>query len=113
MVQGKGFNFSASPTASYLCLRTMLAKAVVYRLLLANMDVTNCFQNTMIPLYKRSWINAPVRYLQWFKNRYPDIEVETSPKYVLQTMCGMQGTKDAGRGWYLQLKDILVTDYGM
>ena len=51
----------------------------------------------------------------WFKKTYPDVEVEesTSNSYLLQTMTGMQGEKDVGRGWYIQMKDTLVNGFGM
>jgi len=39
---------------------------------------------------------------------YPDVKLKQSAsgKYVLQTINGMQGRKDAGRSWYLLLRDI-------
>jgi hypothetical protein len=47
--------------------------------------------------------------VEWFKKTYPDIKIDPSKsgKYVLQTINGMQGRKDAGRNWYLLLKQIL------
>ena len=47
------------------------------------------------------------------KDRYPNIKLpeSLSSKYVLQTINGMQGGKDAGRSWYLLLKSILL-DFG-
>ena len=95
MIQGLHFDFSASPTVSYPALRTLIAIAAALGLTLASTDVTNCFQNTMIPAEKRIWISLPPRYMKWFKKTYPDVEVENSPsnRYLLQTMTGMQGEK--------------------
>ena len=115
MIKGLHFDFSASPTVSYPALRTMIAIAAAFNLILASIDVTNCFQNTMIPPEKRIWIALPPRYMQWFKKTYPDVEVEFSKsgKYAMQTMTGMQGEKDAGTGWYMQLKDNLENGFDM
>ena len=115
MIQGLHFDFSASPTVSYPALRTLIALAAALGLILASTDVTNCFQNTLIPPNKRIWITLPPRYMKWFKKTYPDVEVEesTSNSYLLQTMTGMQGEKDVGRGWYIQMKDTLVNGFGM
>ena len=54
----------------------------------------------MIRQEERIWVSLPPRYMQWFKKTYPDVEVEISEsnKYAMQTMTGMQGEKDAGRG---------------
>ena len=115
MIQGLHYDFSASPTVSYPALRTMIAIVAAYNLTLASLDVTNCFQNTMIPPEKRIWVSLPPRYMQWFKKTYPDVDVEVSDsnRYVMQTMTGMQGEKDAGRGWYIQLKETLETGFDM
>ena len=93
----------------------MIAIAAALGLILASTDVTNCFQNTMISPEERIWISLPPRYMKWFKKTYPDIKVEDSPSnsYLLQTMTGMQGKRNAGRGWYIQMKDTLVNGYGM
>ena len=75
MVKGLHFDLSASPTVSYPALRTLISIAAARGLRLASMDVTNCFQNTMIPPEERIWVNLPPRYMQWFKRTYPDVEV--------------------------------------
>lgn len=53
--------------------------------------------------------------MTWFKKIYPDSEVEESASnsYLLQTLSGMQGKINAGRSWYIQLKDTLEGGYGM
>ena len=40
--------------------------------------------------------------MKWFKDTYPDVDLEESPsgKFILQTINNMQGEKDAGQGWY-------------
>jgi hypothetical protein len=113
MVQGKDFDFSFSPTISYPGMRIVLAFCAVLNLTSAILDVENCFQNDAIKPEQRLFVTAPPLYIQWFKETYPDIKLEQAPdgKYVLQTINGMQGRKDAGRNWYLLLKEILE-DFG-
>ena len=67
MVQGLHFDFSASLTVRYQALRTMIAIAAAYNLTLVSVDVTNCFQNTIIPPEKRIWVSLPPKYMQWLK----------------------------------------------
>ena len=52
--------------------------------------------------------------MEWFKETYPDIKLpeSLSNKYVLQTINGIQGRKDAGRSWYLLLR-LILEDFGM
>ena len=115
MVQGVHFDFSSSPTVSYPALRTLIAIVAAYDLRMASTDATNCFQNTIIPPEQRIWISLPPRYLKWLKKTYPDVEIEDSASnaYASQAMTGMQGKRNAGRGWCIQLKDTLVIGYDM
>ena len=53
IIQVLHYNFSASPMVSYPALRTMIAIAAAFNLTLASLDVTNYFQNTMIPPDKK------------------------------------------------------------
>ena len=87
----------------------VLARAASLGRRCAIIDVENCFQNDAIPHERRLFITAPPRYVKWFKNFFPEATVENAPdgKYVLQTLNGMQGRKDASRNWYLLLKSIL------
>ena len=112
-MQGKDFDFSCSPTISYPALRIFLSTATHFLLSLGILDVTHCFQNNCVEPCKRLYIQAPVCYIEWFKDRYPSIKLpeSLSNRHVLQTINGMQGGKDAGRSWYLLLKSILE-DFG-
>ena len=92
----------------------LLVTAAILNLTLYSLDVSNCFQSNAIKPEERLWIASPVRYVEWFKLTYPQAKLEPSPsgKYVLQTINGMQGGKDAGRSWYLLLVDIFQ-DFGL
>ena len=109
MEKGIHFDFSFSPVVSYPGLRLLAAYSAAKKKILKVLDVSNCFQSDAIPLEKRIFIEAPVLYVEWFEQTYPDIKFEKSKsgKYVLQTINGMQGCKDAGQNWYLLLKSIL------
>ena len=95
-------------------MRCLLAVAAAKRLRLSICDVENCFQNTIIEPSQRIFITSPFRYVDWFKDRYPDTKVRESKsgKYALQTINGMQGEKDAGANWYLTLVRIFQ-DFGL
>ena len=114
MEQGTHFDFSRSPTISYTGLRFLIVVAAAFGLRLSIIDVTNCFQNDAIPPEKRIFIILPPVYLEWFQEQFPHIKLEKSKdnRYVIQTINGMQGRKDAGHNWYLLLREILI-DYGM
>lgn len=113
MEKGTHFDFSYSPTISYACLRLVLCWAASLGLRCSILDVENCFQNEACDPEKRIFITAPPLYLEWFKETYPDVKLPTNEggKWVLQTINGMQGRKDAGRNWYLLLRNILE-DFG-
>ena len=112
MEKGTHFDFSYSPTISYPCLRLVLAWSASLGLQCSILDVENCFQNEACDPEKRIFITAPPLYIEWFKETYPDIKLpKNDGKWVLQTINGMQGRKDAGRNWYLLLKNILE-DFG-
>ena len=113
MVQGIHFDFSYAPTASQMIVKALSADEAATGKHLSIVDVENCFQNDTIPADKRIFITAPPLYLEWFKRTYPEIKIDeaSDKKYVLQTINGMQGRKDAGRNWYLLLKQILE-DFG-
>ena len=73
--------------------------AAFIRLTFALLDVTNCFQNTLIPAKDRACVTLPNFYMEWFKREYPQYELEASPsgKYVLQAQKGLQGDKQIGQ----------------
>ena len=107
--QGIDFEYSYSPTAGAAAVRALLAIAASYSWLLSAMDVTNCFQSTIIPEEELLTIHAPPNYLHWFKNKYPTVKIPASKsdKYVLRILNGIQGDKSIGRKWYLLLKKLL------
>ena len=111
MEKGKDFDFSCSPTISHPALRMALAVTAATGRHCKIIDVKNCFQCDAIEPHERLFITTPPCYIEWFKMRYPNIKIPEADKYVLQTLNGMQGRRDAGRSWYLLLKSILE-DFG-
>ena len=111
MEKGKDFDFSCSPTISHPALRMALAVTAATGRHCKIIDVKNCFQCDAIEPHERLFITTPPCYIEWFKMRYPHIKLPEADSYVLQTLNGMQGRRDAGRSWYLLLKSILE-DFG-
>ncbi len=85
-----------------------LAAAAVKSLELFSLDVSNCFQSDVIKPEDCLWLEAPVCYMEWLHLKYPDVKIKPSTigKYFLQMINGMQGCKDAGRSWYLLLRNV-------
>jgi hypothetical protein len=75
MEQGNYFDFSCSPTISYPALRIVIATTAYFFYYCAILNVTNCFQNNAIEACKRVFVQAPVCYIEWFKERYPNIKL--------------------------------------
>ena len=71
--QDKGIDFdhSWSPTIDAGGCRMTLMYAAVFHLMLAMIDVVNCFQNTLQVGHGRLIITAPSYYLSWFRKKYP------------------------------------------
>ena len=103
MEKGKVFDFSCSPTISHPALRMALAVTTATGRLAKLLTSKIAHE----PLF----ITTPPCYIEWFKMRYPNIKLPEADNYVLQTLNGMQGRRDAGRSWYLLLKSILE-DFG-
>ena len=112
MQQGSDFDFSYSPTISYAALRLLLAYSAAKSRRLSIVDVENCFQNGVIPHEDRVYVTTPPHYIPWFKQTFPGVPLKNAKNYVLQTLNGMQGRKDAGRTWYLSLCRMLE-DFGL
>ena len=66
---------------------------------------------------KRHYLHLALMYLKWFKLRFPNHPLSKidspSMKYVMQTIRGIQGTKDAGHEWYNLLPLIFTNVLGM
>ena len=101
MQQGRDFDFSFSPTVSSPAIKIVIAFAAAYNLILAILDVVNCFQNTMIPIEKCLYITLSPYYLEWFTETWPEVQLEPDEnnQYVVQTLNGIQGQKEVGRSW--------------
>ena len=108
-VKSVDFDHSWSPTVGAGALRMTLMFAATHRLILAVIDVVNCFQTTLVEDDERLIITCPPFYLSWFKRNYPEINLlpSASGKYVLEIQRGLQGDKSIGRKWYLLVKRLL------
>lgn len=109
-LQGIDFDESYAPVAGACPVRTQLAISASWNLIVGVIDVTNAFQNTILPPHKREYVTLPPYYLEWFKRRHPLITVdETKGRLCIQACNGMQGTKPAGRNWNQALHAVLTT----
>eukprot|EP00978_Attheya_sp_CCMP212_P041486 scaffold238472_cov35-Attheya_sp.AAC.1 len=110
----KGFDFveSYAPVTTACSIRITIALASGHNMtLVAIADVKNAFQNTMIPVAERVHVTLPPYYLQWFKRKYPKVQItpleEDGDKYCLQSVNAIQGTKPAGHQWNTILTKVL------
>ncbi len=74
-----------------------MAAAAIKNLELFGMDMSNCFQSDTIKPEDHLWLEAPICYMEWFHQEYPEVNIKpaSNVKYVLQTINGMQGHKDS------------------
>jgi hypothetical protein len=65
----------------------------------------------MIPVAERVHVTLPPYYLQWFRRKYPKVQItpleEDGDKYCLQSVNAIQGTKPAGHQWNTILTKVL------
>ena len=87
-VKGVDFENSYSPTASASSVQTTFAFAAINCLILALLDVVNCFQSTLVPNSKGIDVQAPPPFMKWHKLRYPEHKVAQSEsgKYTIQIL---------------------------
>ena len=118
MVVGIDYDLSFAPVIDGDTLLLMIAVATSKRMKFYFLDISNAFQSNIIhDDNKRHYIHLPSMYMKWFKLRFPNhplsIRKDTSEKMIMQTIRGMQGTKDAGAEWYKLLSLILTKDMNM
>jgi hypothetical protein len=118
------FTDSYSPVASIESIRVLLNLAASNGLLVSILDISNAFQNSIIfDDSEHVYMSLPPLYLEWFKHQWPDFTLPSmNPKeLVLQCLKTIQGTRDAGRRWYILLSGCLIqlkfvrssTDHGV
>ena len=63
----------------------------------------------------RYYLCLPVKYLDWFKDKYPNHTLLSNQgsDYILQCLKTMQGTEDASHEWYILLSSFLINTLGM
>ena len=114
MVLGIDYDISYAPVIESDALLLMIAVASSRKLTFYFLDISNAFQSNVIhDPAKRHYMHTPSMYLQWFRLRFPNHPLSrkhdsTSVKYVMQTLRGIQGTKDAGHEWYKLLASIFT-----
>ena len=118
MVVGIDYDLSFAPVIDGDTLLLMIAVATSKRMKFYFLDISNAFQSNIIhDDNKRHYIHLPSMYMKWFKLRFPNhplsMQKDTSEKMIMQTIMGMQGTKDAGAEWYKLLSLILTKDMNM
>ena len=69
--KGIDYEFSYMPTSGAPPIRITLSLAASHDLILAIIDVVNCFQSTLIPEDERLIITMPPLYRKWFQKTYP------------------------------------------
>ena len=82
------------------------------------LNISNAFQSNVIHKpSKRYYLHLPTIYMQWFRLCFPNhplIKLDhTRVKLILQTIRGIQGTKDADAEWYKLLALIFTKVLGM
>ena len=114
MVVGIDFDLSYAPVIEGDALLLMIAMAASRNLTLYFLDISNAFQTNVIhDPNKRHYLHLPSMYMQWFRARFPNHPLsrqhqDPAVKYVMQTLRGIQGTKDAGHEWYQLLYKIFT-----
>ena len=109
MIQGTDFDSSYAPTTNPNCCRIAICLASSKGFIITVYDISNAFQSTIeTNPNNRHHISLPPLYLAWFKSKWPRHPISrVDPKtLVMQTLRCIQGTKDAGRKWYLLLLSI-------
>ena len=118
MIMGLDYDLSYAPVIDGDSLLLMIALATSKSMVFYFLDISNAFQTNVIhDPSKRHYLHLPTLYMQWFKLRFPHHPLNkldhTKTKLVLQTIRGIQGTKDAGAEWYKLLALIFTKVLGM
>ena len=101
MVVGINQGLYFAPVIDGDTLLLMIAVATSKRMKFYFLDISNAFQSNIIhDTKKRHYMHLPSMYMKWFKLRFPNhplsAKSDKSEKIIMQTIRGMQGTKDAG-----------------
>ena len=114
MVVGVDYDLSYAPVIEGDALFLILAFVASLSIPLYFLDISNAFQSNIVhDPTKRHHIHLPSLYMKWFKTRFPNHplnkQYDSSKKYAMQTLRGIQGTKDAGHEWY-KLLSLIFTE---
>ena len=81
----------------------------MYRLAASILDVSNSFQNTNVPIFKRLCVSPPPYYLDWFEISYPNVTLnKNGGLFFLQCINRIQGTKPSGRQYNILLASVVT-----
>ena len=113
MVVGVDYDLSYAPVIEGDALLLMISVGTSKCLKFYFIDISNAFQSNVIhDPKKRHYIHLPSLYMNWFRLRFPNHPLskmkDSDTKYVMQTLRGIQGTKDAGHEWYKLLSLIFT-----
>ena len=119
MVMGIDYDLSYAPVIDGDILLLMIAVATSKSMKFYFLDISNAFQSNIIhDPNKRHYMHLPPKYMDWFHFRFPNHPLNNQDKVktarmVMQTIRGIQGTKDVGAEWYRLLSVILTKELGM
>ena len=118
MVVGIDYDLSYAPVIDGDSLLLMISVATSKGMIFYFLDISNAFQSNIIhDPRRRHYLHLPSLYMKWFRLRFPrhPLSKMTNPdsRLIMQTIRGIQGTKDAGHEWYKLLALILTKDLGM
>lgn len=101
MVVEIDYDLSYAPVINGDSLLLMIAVATSKGMKFYFIDISNVFQSSTIhDMTKRHDMHLPSMYMRWFRLRFPNrslsAKTDKSDVMVMQTIRGMQGTKDLG-----------------
>ena len=119
MIMGLDYDLSYAPVIDGDILLLMIAVSTSLGMTFYFLDISNAFQSNIIhDPNKRHYMHIPALYMQWFKFRFPNhplskTYISKDTKMVVQTIRGIQGTKDAVAEWYRLLSLIFTRELDM
>ena len=112
MIEGVDFTVYYAPVAVIWSLFIIAALASAEGLILFVLDISNAFQNTILPNpAERVCIILPYLFMDWYNikcPKHPLASINQKGLYI-QAIKSIQETKPAEKYWYDLLKSILIT----
>jgi hypothetical protein len=110
MKENIDFTNSYSPVGSNSSICLLLSLAASRHWILNVLDTSNAFQTSIFDPSEGTYLSLPPFHLEWFKAQWPDYKLPSKniKDLVLQCLCAIQGTKDAGNRCYALLCKTLL-----